>query len=118
LGGGFLSTAAPSLPAGFQSQPVHGFRDPSGRIAYEFSNVYGPPEAGSRGLVCQLDEGRSYWSAVGQLDDAGQDPPSRRSISYAEARRALPGHLSFAQFASELHMRRELPGLTRANRSI
>ena len=101
-----------SLPAGFQAQPAYQFRDPSGRFSYEFAHVYGPPQAGVRGLVCQLDRDRSYWSVVGQIDDAGQETPARRSISYAEARRTLPGQITFAQFASEMHMRRALPTLT------
>jgi len=103
--------SAPPLPAGFQAQAAYEFRDPSGRFSYEFSNVYGPPQPGRRGLVCQLDEDRSYWSVVGQLDQEGQDHPVGRSVSYAEARRAHQGHLTFAQFASQMHMRRELSSL-------
>ena len=105
------SATAPSLPGGFQSQPAYEFRDPSGRFSYEFSNVYGPPQPGRRGMVCQLDKERSYWSVIGQVDEAGREHAARRSISYAEARRALRGRITFAQFASEMHMRRELPNL-------
>jgi hypothetical protein len=100
---------APPLPAGFQAQAAYEFRDASGRFSYEFSNVYGPPQLGRRGLVCQLDQGLSYWRVVGQVDE-GQAHPGR-SVSYAEARRAHKGHLTFAQFASQMHMRRELPRL-------
>ncbi len=107
------SLTAPSLPAGFKSQPTHEFRDSSGRFSYEFSNVYGPPQAGRRGLVCRLDEDRSYWSVVGEVDDT-EHHAGRRSVSYVEARRALHGRLSFAQFASEMHMRRKLPSLLAA----
>lgn len=99
-----MSAPAP-LPAGFHSQPAYEFRDPSGRYSYEFSNVYGPPQRGGRGFISQLDEERSYWSVVGDLDEV---EPARRAISYAEARRALRGRLTFAQFASEMHMRGEL----------
>ena len=58
---------ASQLPTGFQAQAVYGFRDPSGRFSYEFSNVYGPPRPGRRGPVCHLDEDRSYWSVVSRL---------------------------------------------------
>jgi hypothetical protein len=99
------------LPAGFTAQPVFGFRDPSGRFSYEFSNVYGPARPGRRGAVCELDEDRSYWSVVSQIEGAGQEQPVERSVSFAEARRAMRGHLRFADFASEMHMRRDLPAL-------
>jgi len=103
------------LPPGFEAQATHQFRDPSGRFSYEFSHVYGPPQPGRRGLVCRLDEQRSYWSVVGQVDEYGKDHHVRRSVSYAEARRAHRGRLTFAEFASEMHMRRELPRLTAAS---
>lgn len=102
---------ASQLPTGFQAQPIFRFRDPSGRFSYEFSNVYGLPRRGRRGLVCELDRDRSYWSVVSQIDDAGQGQPVERSVSFAEARQAKHGHLSFAEFASEMHMRHELPAL-------
>ena len=59
-------------------------------------------------MVSALDEDRSYWSVVGET---GQDQPVERSVSVAEARSAHRGRLSFARFASEMHMRRELPTL-------
>ena len=102
---------ASRLPAGFHAQAAYQFRDPSGRLSYEFSNVYGPPRPGRRGPVCALDEERSYWSVVSRTDDAGQGQPTERSVSFAEAQRARRGRLSFARFASEMHMRRELSAL-------
>jgi hypothetical protein len=102
---------ASQLPTGFTAQAIYEFRDPSGRFSYEFSNVYGPPRPGRRGLVCELDEDRSYWSVVSQVDEAGQGQPVDRSVSFAEARRAKRWHLSFAQFASEMHMRHDLSAL-------
>ena len=94
------------LPEGFTAQAIYEFRDPSGRFSYEFSNVYGPPRAERRGPVCALDEDRSYWSVVSQ-----QGQPVDRSVSFAEARLARRGHLSFAEFASEMHMRHDLAAL-------
>ena len=102
---------ASQLPTGFTAQATYAFRDPSGRFSYEFSNVYGPPRPERRGPVCELDEDRSYWSVVSQIDEAGQGQLVDRSVSFAEARRAKRGHLSFAQFASEMHMRHDLPNL-------
>jgi hypothetical protein len=102
---------ASQLPAGFHAQTIYEFRDPSGRFSYAFSNVYGPPRLGSRGPVCALDEDRSYWSVVGQTDDARKGQPLECSVSFAEARRAHRGRLSFARFASTMHMRRDLPTL-------
>ena len=102
---------APTLPPGFQAQPVFECRDPSGHFSYEFSNVYGPPQPDSRGLVCKLDQDRSYWSVSGRTDEDGEHHPVGRSVSYAEARSARGGHLTFAHFASEMHMRSELPQL-------
>jgi hypothetical protein len=102
---------APLTPAGFLAQPVYEFRDPSGHLSYEFSNVYGPPQQDSRGLICKLDQDRSYWSVIGERDGDGQDQPVRRSVTYADARRVYRGRLTFAHFASEMHMRRELPHL-------
>jgi hypothetical protein len=102
---------ASQLPRGFQAQAVYQFRDPSGRFSYEFSNVYGPPRLGRRGPVCEIDEDRSYWSVVSQIDDAGRGQPVERSVSFAEARRAKRGHLSFGEFASEMHMRRDIAAL-------
>ncbi|MCU1277507.1 MAG: hypothetical protein JWM53_1053 [bacterium] len=107
-------TTEPSLPAGFHSQPAYQFRDSSGRFSYEFSNVYGPPRSGPRGAVAQLDMDRSEWRVTGHVDDATEEQPTRRAVSYAEARRALRGHLTFAQFASEMHMRPLLPTLMSA----
>ena len=101
----------PELPTGFTAQAVYEFRDPSGRFSYEFSNVYGPPRPGRRGPVSALDENRSYWSVVSQIDGAGQEQPVERSVSFAEARRAARGHLRFADFASIMHMRHALPAL-------
>jgi hypothetical protein len=105
------ASRASQLPTGFEAQAVYGFRDPSGRFSYEFSNVYGPPRAERRGPVCELDEDRSYWSVVGQTDEAGEGQPVERSVSFAEARRAKRGHLSFAEFASQMHVRQVLPTL-------
>src|SRR5260370_40509974 len=34
----------PSLPPGYQAQPAWGFHDRTGRLSYEFSYVYGPPD--------------------------------------------------------------------------
>ena len=103
---------ASQLPAGFQAQAVYEFRDPSGRFSYEFSNVYGPARPGKRGMVCELDEDRSYWSVVSQIDESAQGHPVERSVTFAEARRAADrGRLSFARFASEMRMRRDLPRL-------
>lgn len=102
---------ASRLPAGFHAQAAYQFRDPSGRFSYEFSNVYGPPRPGTRGPVCALDEERSYWSVVNRIDDAGKGPPTERSVSFAEVQRARRGRLSFARFASPMHMRRELSAL-------
>jgi hypothetical protein len=104
-------STASQLPAGFRAQAVYGFRDPSGRFSYEFANVYGPARPGRRGPVCALDEDRSYWSVVRQIDGAGQEQPVERSVSFAEARRAKRGHLRFADFSSVMHMRRDLPAL-------
>jgi hypothetical protein len=101
-------STVPQLPAGFQAQAIYEFRDPSGHFSYEFSNVYGPPRAGRRGPVCKLDRDRCYWSVVSQIDAAGQGQPVERSVSFAEARRAKGGHLSFARFASAMHMRHDL----------
>lgn len=103
-------SSAPQLPTGFTAQAVYQFRDPSGRFSYEFSNVYGPARPGRRGPVCELDEARSYWRVVSQIDEAGQGQPVESAVSFDEARRAKRG-LSFNQFASEMHMRRELPTL-------
>ena len=102
---------ASQLPAGFQAQAVYEFRDPSGRFSYEFSNVYGAARPGRRGMVCELDQDRSYWSVVGQIDESGRGQPVERSVTFAEARRAHRGRLSFARFASEMHMRHLLPAL-------
>ena len=104
-------STASQLPTGFTAQSSYEFRDPSGRFSYEFSNVYGPARPGRRGAVCELDEDRSYWRVVSQIDEAGQGQPVDRSVSFAEARRAKRGHLSFAQFASEMQMRHALPTL-------
>lgn len=63
-------------------------------------------------MVSELDEDRSYWSVVSQIDESGQSQPVERSVTFAEARRAAHrGRLSFARFASEMHMRRDLPML-------
>ena len=101
---------ASQLPTGFQAQAVYEFRDPSGRFSYEFSNVYGPSRATRRGPLSALDEDRSYWSVVSHIDDAGREQPVERSVSFAEAR-ARRAHLSFAEFASEMHMRHDLAAL-------
>jgi|KBSMisStaDraftv2_1062788.scaffolds.fasta_scaffold722381_2 hypothetical protein len=101
--------AAPASSARFQDQATHEFRDESGTFSYEFSNVYGPPEQERRGSVCALDEDRSYWSIVGRVDEMGEELPPRRLVSYADARKAYRGRLSFAQFASEMYMRPRLP---------
>lgn len=102
---------ATQLPTGFQAQAVYEFRDPSGRFSYEFSHVYGPPRPTRRGSISALDEDRSYWRVVSELDGAGREQPDERSVSFAEARRARHGQLSFAEFASEMHMRHVLPTL-------
>jgi hypothetical protein len=99
------------LPPGFTAQAIYEFRDPSGRFSYEFSNVYGPPRPGRRGSVCELDQDRSYWRVVSNVDEAGRGGHVERSVNFAEARSARRGHLSFAEFASEMHMRRDLPML-------
>ena len=99
------------LPEGFTAQAINEFRDPSGRFSYEFSNVYGPPRPGRRGPVCELDQDRSYWRVVGNIDEAGRGERLERSVNFAEARSARRGHLSFADFASEMHMRHDLPTL-------
>jgi hypothetical protein len=104
-------TNASQVPAGFTAQAIYEFRDPSGRFSYEFSNVYGPPRAGRRGPICDLDEDRSYWSVVSYSDEQAHGRPLERSVSFAEARKARRGRLSFAEFASEMHMRRALPTL-------
>jgi hypothetical protein len=61
-------------------------------------------------MVSKLDEDRSYWSVTGQIDEKGQEHPVARSVTYAEARKARRG-LTFTQFASQMHMRHELPNL-------
>jgi hypothetical protein len=96
------------LPTGFTAQPIFQFRDPSGHFSYEFTNVYSPPRPGRRGPVCELDHDRSYWHVVANIDD---EPRLERSVSFAEARSRRRGHLKFAEFASEMHMRRYLPTL-------
>ena len=108
---GTMQRSVAELPAGYTAQAVYQFRDPSRRFSYEFSNVYGPPRPGRRGPVCVLDEDRSYWSVVSRIDDARQGEPIERSVSFAEARRGKRGHLRFADFASEMHMRHDLPAL-------
>jgi hypothetical protein len=104
-------TNASQVPTGFTAQAIYEFRDPSGRFSYEFSNVYGPPRAARRGPICDLDRDRSYWSVVSYSDEPAHRRHVERSVSFAEARKARRGRLSFAEFASEMHMRRELPTL-------
>jgi hypothetical protein len=99
----------PALPPGYDSQATYEFRDPSGLFSYAFSNVYGPPKPDRRGPVRHLDEDRSYWSVVGHAE--GQDHSVLRSASYADARQAQGGRLTFRQFASEMYMRGKLPKL-------
>src|SRR5687767_9972276 len=55
----------PRLPPGYQAQPAWGFRDRTGRLAYEFNRVYGPPERhDDRPPTCRLDRNLSYWSVT------------------------------------------------------
>jgi hypothetical protein len=85
----------PSLPDGYQAQPVWGFRGPTGATTYEFNRVYRPPaRRGRRGPSCRLDEALSYWHEL----------PAGRWLTYAQARRLSDG-LTFEQFSSERWMR-------------
>lgn len=102
--------SATPLPVGYEAQSTLEFRDPSGRFSYEFTNVYAPAQRERRGLVCRLDQGRSFWSVVAQVDETGVDQLAERSVSYAQARKRR-GNLSFSHFASEMFMRKELAAL-------
>jgi len=109
-----MERGMPQLPAGYHAQAEYEFRDPSGTFSYEFSRVYGPPaERDSRGPICRLDEGLSYWRVTNDVDDDGNDPSAVAAVSYARARAAHGGRMTFGQFASELYMRRAIANLFR-----
>jgi hypothetical protein len=104
-----------TLPEGFHAQAEYEFRDPTGTFSYEFSRVYGPPQYGDhRGPICRVDESLSYWSITGHVDGDKDEHSGDSVVDYQRARAACPGHLTFRQFASELHMRRLLPGLLKS----
>lgn len=93
--------ATPSLPAGYEAQAAWNDTDPSGRFAFEFVRVYGPPDGDVlRGPVCHLDQGRSYWSVSWSVPGPrGELRHAARQVSYAEARRKRGATLTFARFS-------------------
>ena len=103
----------PSLPPGYEAQPVWGFHDRTGRFSYEFNRVYGPPRStGGRGPVCRLDKRLSYWSVIwSATGENGDEHPAGRWMTYGHAR-TLPGsRLTYEQFSFPLRMREVLPEL-------
>ncbi len=104
---------SPALPSGYEAQPVWGFRDSTGRFAYEFSRVYGPPDLlDSRGPTCHLDEDLSYWVVTGPgLHSNGDKRPASHWMSFAQARKLRGFHMTFERFSSLVRMREELPEL-------
>jgi hypothetical protein len=101
---------------GYQAQSVWGFRDRTEEFLYEFHHVYRPIERLiDRALVVidQLDEDLSFWAVTrSTLGESGDEKPTGRWMSYAQARK-LPGlRMTFEQF-SLLHA--ELVELLHAN---
>lgn len=98
------------LPPGYEEQPFWGFHDQTGRFAFQFHRVYGPPRRRDRrGPVSQLDEQLSYWAVTWStsVKSAGQHLESRW-LSYAQARKLRGSNLTFERFSS---MRYQLPEL-------
>ena len=115
-----VSWLSPALPSGYEAQSVWGFHDPTGRVSYEFSRVYGPPDPlDGRGPTCHLDEDLSYWIATGPgFNQTGDEQLASRWMSYAQARKLRGSHLTFERFSSLVRMREELPELFRARSKV
>jgi hypothetical protein len=101
------------LAAGYEAQPVGVFHDILGRHAFELCFVYGPPShTDSRGPVCALDEGRSYWrvSNLGTTDEERNRSPGE-CLTFSQAQERWPGKLRFSRFSSIELMRDSLPAV-------
>ena len=102
----------PTLPPGFEAQPLWGFSDESDRI-FEFHRVYRAAAlVRDHNLTIggRLDQNLSYWiMSWTKVDESGSRCPAAQWLTYAEARQLLGPHLSFTQFSSQLQ--RWIPAL-------
>jgi hypothetical protein len=107
----------PALPAGYEAQQAWGFHDPSGRFCYKFNRVYGPPiHLDEREPMSHLDEGMSYWVVLwAAFSDIGDERPTGRWLTYAQARELRGAQLTFARFSSPSGMRNDLVELLRVD---
>jgi hypothetical protein len=98
------------LPLGYEAQPLWGFHDQEGRLAYQFHHVYGPALGRDRrGPLRQLDEQLSYWEVTWSTSVRTVDQHLEgRSMSFAQARKLRGPNLTFERFSS---MRYQLPVL-------
>lgn len=98
----------PSLPSGYESQPICGFRDRTSTLLYEFNRVYKPTRVVlDRGLmsVRQLDEDLSFWVVTWATPtNSGDELPEGRWVTYEQARSLHDSHLSFEQFSDPTYM--------------
>lgn len=105
----------PTLPAGFEAQPAWGFRDPTGKVSYEFNRVYQQREAsGARGPTSVIHEDLSFWGMTwAKPGRPGDDQVEGRWLTFSEARKLRGARMTFARFSSLLQMRDDLEGLMR-----